>query len=143
MSACCAGDVELAKYLMDQGANPNTGYASGDYEALIWATLGSNASLNMMELLLSRGTVVKGTGALIAEAEHGNLVAVLRLLEHGEQTGDLDLEETEEHGAWDRRKLDSQGTALYAAARIGIQRLSTFCSAMERIRDSGIERVGL
>lgn len=40
------------------------------------------------------------------------------LLEHGDRTGDLDLEEVEEWGTWTDRKND-QGTALYVAAREG------------------------
>ena len=76
VSACKAGKVELANFLLDQGADPNNGYVLGDYESLVWAIVGANASLDMVELLLARGTVVKGTGALIAAAEHGNLGAV-------------------------------------------------------------------
>ncbi|KAF6229667.1 hypothetical protein HO173_011313 [Letharia columbiana] len=106
VSACQAGNVELARFLLDRGADPNNGYALGDYEALVRAIVGSNASLDLVELLLARGTVVKGTGALIAAAEHGNLGAVRLLLKHGKRTGDLDLEETEEYGAYDQRKLD-------------------------------------
>ena len=117
--ACCAGHVALARYLLDEGADPNIGYPCGDYEALIWAIVGSNASLEMVELLLARGTVVKGTGALIAAAEKGNIVAVRLLLEHGEKTGDLAMEEIEEWGGYDDRKLDDQGPALYKAAANG------------------------
>ena len=116
VSACRGGNVELAKFLLDSGADPNNGYCNGDYESLVWAITGSNASLDIVNLLLARGTVVKGTGALIAAAEHGNLGAVKLLLTHGERTGDLDLEEVEEYGTYDHRKADDQGTALYKAA---------------------------
>ena len=60
-----------------------------------------------------------GSGALIAAAEHGNLGAVKLLLDHGQRTGDLALEEVEEYGSYDDRKLDDQGTALYKAAAEG------------------------
>ena len=117
--ACYAGNITLARYLLDEGANPNIGYPCGDYEALTWAIVGSNASLEMVELLLARGTVIKGTGALIAAAEKGNIAAVELLLKHGERTGDLALEEIEEWGGYDDRKLDDQGPALYKAAANG------------------------
>lgn len=115
VAACEHGNVELAAFLLDHGADPNNGYFVGEWEALIWAIVGDKASLNMVRLLLERGTKVKGTGALIAAAEHGNLRAVELLLENG----DLDLEEVEEYGSWDHRKLDNQGTALYKAAEGG------------------------
>ena len=104
---------------MDQGADSNKGYSNGDYESLVWAVVGSNSSRDLVELLLARGTVVEGTGTLIAAAEHGNLGAVKLLLEHGERTGDMDLEEVEDYGSYDYRKLDDQGTALYKAAAEG------------------------
>ena len=83
VSACQRGNVELARLLLNQGADSNNGYSNGDYESLVWAVVGSNSLLDLVELLLARGTVVKGTGALIAAAEHGNLGAVKLLLEHG------------------------------------------------------------
>jgi len=60
VSACEVGDVG---FLLDQGADPNIGYASGDYEALLWATVGTHPSLDIVELLLAWGTAVKGRGA--------------------------------------------------------------------------------
>ena len=119
VAACRAGNVDLAKFLLDHGADPNNGYSNGDYESLVWAILGSDSSPDLVGLLLARGTVVVGSGALIAAAEHGNLGAVKLLLEHGERTGDLNLEEVEEYGSYDDRKLDDQGTALYKAAAEG------------------------
>ena len=108
--------MELATFLLDRGADPNNGYCGGDYGSLVWAIAGSHASLDMLNLLLARGTVVKGTGALIAAAEHGHLGAVTVLLMHGESTGDLALEEGEEYGSYDQRKMDDRGTALSKAA---------------------------
>ena len=107
--------MRLATFLLDRGANPNSGYPSGDYESLVWAIIGDHASMDMVRLLLARGTAVKGTGALIAAAEHGKLGAVNLLLE----SPDVDLEEVDEYGTYDERKLDDQGTALYKAASGG------------------------
>lgn len=119
VAACQAGNLGLARFLLDHGADPNIGYSSGEYEPLVWAILGSNSSQDLVSLLLARGTFVKESGALIAAAEHGNLGAVKLLLEHGERSGDLDLEEAGEYGSYDERKLDDQGTALYKAAAEG------------------------
>ena len=62
---------------------------------------------------------MKGTGALIAAAEHGDLGAVKILLKQGEKNGDLGLKEIEEYGVYDPKKLDDQRTALYNAAAEG------------------------
>ena len=116
VSACKAGNLSLAEFLLDRGANPNCGYALGDYEALVWAIIGPSANLDVVKLLLERGAVVKGSGALIAAAEHGNLDAVRVLLE----MADVDMEEVEDYGAYyDKEKEAGLGTALYAAAKEG------------------------
>lgn len=83
VAACQKGNVEFPRFPLDQGADPNNGYSNGDYVSLVWAILSSHTSLDMVELLLTRGTVVKGTEALVPAAEHGNLGLVERLLEHG------------------------------------------------------------
>ncbi|KAG6985272.1 hypothetical protein G7Y79_00146g102150 [Physcia stellaris] len=103
VSACKAGNLSPAKFLLDRGADPNCGYALGDYEALVWAIVGPSASLDVVRLLLERGAVVKGSGALIAATE-----------------SDVDVEEVEEYGAYyDKEKEAGLGTALYAAAKGG------------------------
>lgn len=114
-SACRAGNVELATFLLDRGANPDSDYPAGEYTALIWAIIGHRASLDLLRLLLARGAGLKKTGALIAAAEHGKLEAVELLV--GNE--DVDLEEVEEYGDWDGRKQDDMGTALYKAAAEG------------------------
>lgn len=119
VSACYAGNVELANFLLDHGADPNTGYILGHYEALIWAIVGPRASPELVKLLLARGTMVKGTGSLIAAAEHGNLEALRLLVEHELKNGACDLEEVQEYGEEDSRKLDDQGTPLYKGAAKG------------------------
>lgn len=119
VSACRVGNLELVKFLLDENADPNNGFDCGGYEALLWAIIGSRASLDIVKLLLANGVIVKGSGALIAAAEHGNLEAIKLLLEHGKRNKDIDLEEVGEYGAYDPRKLDDQGTALYKAAAHG------------------------
>jgi ankyrin repeat protein len=116
VTACQAGNVELVRFLLEKGADPNLGYASGDFEALVWAIIGRSAKLDVVKLLHDHGVVVKGTGALIAAAEHGNLAAVELLL----KSADVDLEEVEDYGGYlDKEKEENLGTALYAAAKEG------------------------
>ena len=38
--ACYHGNVELARFLLDHGADPSCGYPLGHYEALVWAIIG-------------------------------------------------------------------------------------------------------
>lgn len=116
VSACYAGNVRLANFLLHHGAEPNNGYALGHYETLIWAIVGSSASPELVKLLLARGTMVKGTGSLIAAAEHGNLDALRLLVEHALNNGACSFEEVQEYGEEDSRKLDDQGTPLYKGA---------------------------
>ena len=115
VSTCYHGNVELATFLLDQGADPNSDHSLGCYISLIWAIVGDKASLDLLRLLLERGAVAKREGALIAAAEHGNLGAIELLLGNG----DMDLEEVVEYGDYDSRKLNDQGTALYKAAAKG------------------------
>lgn len=125
-SACFHGNVALVKFLLDRGADPNIGYPLGHYEALVWAIVGSNASIDIVRLLLSHGTVVKGTGAMTAAAERDNLDVLRLLLEKESEDGSRDIDEVENYGEEDPRTLDDQGTPLYKAAARGYLRIVDF-----------------
>ncbi|KAL8717312.1 MAG: hypothetical protein Q9225_005429 [Loekoesia sp. 1 TL-2023] len=120
-SAVYKGNVELAEWLLAKGADPNSDYPLGEYTSLLWAIVGDrnqgSTGEKMLRLLLDHGAIVKRTGALIAAAEHGNLKAVEMILNM--RSEEVDLEEVEEYGAYDERKLDDMGTALYKAAAGG------------------------
>lgn len=114
VGAAVTGDVSLADFLLRNGADPKNGNFYGEWEALVWAIAGDNRSTEMVRLLLDHGAEIRGGGALIAAAEHGNLDATRLLVERGAV-----LEEVEEYGMWDGRKVDDMGTALYKAAAKG------------------------
>ena len=113
-SSCYSGHVELATYLLDRGANPNSDFPCGDYCALVWAVIGDRG-LDLVRVMLKYGAEVEGTGALIAAAEIGKLGEVQLLL----GAKDVDLYEVEEYGGYDPRKVNDMGTALYKAAAKG------------------------
>ncbi len=119
VAACYSGKLELARFLLDRGADPNNDYMLGHYIGLVWALIGSHALLEIVALLLERGVKVKGTGAIIAAADYGNLEGLRLLVTHAVETGDGDLEENEIYGEPDPRTQDDQGTALYRAAASG------------------------
>ena len=119
-AACYKGNVDLVRFLLENGANPNIGYPLGRYEALVWSIVGDNASTKVVDLLLKHGVKVKGSGAVTAAAEHGNMSALQLLLEQEKaMEGGQDLEEVENYGEEDPRALDDQGTPLYKAAATG------------------------
>ncbi|TGO18197.1 hypothetical protein BTUL_0011g00010 [Botrytis tulipae] len=88
--AAMRGNIPLARFLLENGQDPNNGSSSGDREAIIWAMVGDFPSLEFIKLMLRYGFKTQGTGAAIAAAELGNLEA-LKLFVEADR--DLDLEE--------------------------------------------------
>lgn len=124
-SACMDCNLELARFLLDEGVDPDKhSWGPGCYP-LVWAIVGndhpSEDRVKVVKLLLERGTRVTETGALIAAIDEGNIAIVDLLLRHGESTGDLPLEEVEGkyYGDYDNRHSDDVGTALFKAAAAG------------------------
>ena len=82
MLASIAGRVDVARMLLDSGADPNL----PGWTPLIYAAV--NNHVNVARLLLSRGAQVNATAengltALMMAAREGQLPMVLLLLEHG------------------------------------------------------------
>ncbi|TGJ81240.1 hypothetical protein E0Z10_g7527 [Xylaria hypoxylon] len=111
------GNVELARFLLEKGADPNQTWGYQEHEAGVWATIGPNPSPEILRLMLQHGWTQKESTAHIAAAELGNL-EVLKLLIEANHGADLEYSEpwwgvpTENEG-------DQCGTALYRAALKG------------------------
>jgi hypothetical protein len=109
--AAVHGNVPFARWLLENGQDPNAGYSC---EALVYAIGGEHRSLAMVELLVRHGMRLADTGAAIGAAEK-NDVEMLRLcLQNG-----CALEESEIWWLVPQDEGDLEGTALYRACRAG------------------------
>jgi ankyrin repeat protein len=115
VAACMHGNLELAKWLLGNGQDPNAEFS---YEALVYAVSGENRSVEMVELLLEHGAKLQGTGAAISAAEKDDVAMVELCLENG-----CEIEESEMWWLGSRDEGDVEGTALYRACRAGAVRV--------------------
>lgn len=105
-------DVEMVRFLLSKGANPN------DFTWVCWQTVLSCAaslpSVEILSLLLGNGGKIQGSQSLLGAAETGHIDAATMLLAHG-----ADINETFRFNLWDDDppKDDSLGTALHIAVR--------------------------
>ncbi|KAH9909845.1 ankyrin repeat-containing protein [Xylariomycetidae sp. FL2044] len=111
------GDVTLARFLLENGADPNQAWGYQEYEAGVWVIVGPNPSPEILRLMLSHGWTQKDSSAHIAAAETGDL-ATLKLLLEASPGPDIEASE-----AWwptpSENDDDKWGTALYRAALKG------------------------
>ncbi|QPG95292.1 hypothetical protein C2857_000022 [Epichloe festucae Fl1] len=110
------GNVDILRFLLENGQDPNDTWGCNDWEPGVCALLGKKPSLEILRLLLQHGWTQKESGTHIAAAELGNMEALQLLVENG-----ADLESTE---AWWANPAviegsDVWGTALYRAALKG------------------------
>lgn len=100
---------EFTKWLLENGADPNSGaLLNGSISAITAAAMQN--FLDLVQLLVQHGAKVSGTGALPAAAEHGHLAMVRYLLNEGA--------EIDEVGVYDygtTRPNKNLGTALQKA----------------------------
>ncbi|KAI0468346.1 ankyrin repeat-containing domain protein [Xylaria cf. heliscus] len=111
------GNIELARFLLEKGADPNQAWGYQEHEAGVWAIVGPSPSAEILRLMLQYGWTQKESTAHIAAAEVGNLEALKLLVEadHG-----ADLEHSEPWwGVPTENEEDRCGTALYRAALKG------------------------
>ncbi|KAL8652122.1 MAG: hypothetical protein Q9210_002873 [Variospora velana] len=115
------GNIELVKYLVGRGADPNSDRCAvhGDTIAVTAAIVDDRNihSVEMLRVLFEHGAKIEGTGALIRAAEVGNVEAVKLIFEM--KSEEVVLEEETAEGLMDRRRRKDDGTALYKAAAGG------------------------
>ncbi|KAL8857391.1 MAG: hypothetical protein Q9178_006018 [Gyalolechia marmorata] len=121
ISATYRGGVELMKYLLAKGADPNNGHNFFGFNALVAAVAGSKrnggTTAEMLRALFQHGADTAGT-ALIAAADLGHVEAVRVILEI--KGNEIDLETVADYlSAYRRTIMDDLGTALYRAAARG------------------------
>jgi hypothetical protein len=111
VAACVHGNLDLARFLLENGQDPNAGFTC---ETWAYAVSGPHRSLEMVELLVKHGANLQGTGAAVVAAEKDD-VAMLRLcLENG-----CGIEENEMRWLMSGDEVVFEGTALYRACKAG------------------------
>jgi hypothetical protein len=119
------GNVDLARFLLENGQDPNTRFGC---EAVAYAVSGPNRSVGMVELLLKHGIKLQGTGAAICAAEKDDVAMLKLCLENG-----CGIEEREMWWVAPRNEGYVEGTALYRACKAGAVR------AVEMLLDRGAD----
>ena len=113
------GNVELARFLLEHGIDPNSGNGCGEWIALFWPIAGSHRSVPLLKLLIEYGVQVEGLGATVLAAENDNLEALQLLVEHG-----AGLEEVGQHGVYrDKEQTKLLGTPLFTACKKGFLKM--------------------
>lgn len=116
--AVMSGNYEFAKWLLEHGHRSTPHDPMFGESAVVTTVRGETASMDMLELLLEHGIVVKGLGVGIAAADEGNTEGLRKLLDYGVGVEERDMywypfdEERDEPES-------SEGTALYRACRQG------------------------
>ena len=105
--------MDFVSWLLDHGANPNSGHLMADSTSALCAAA-ERGRIDLASLLIHHGARVSGTGALPAAAGQGNIEMVRFLLEQG-----AGIDEIGVHDFGDRRKKKEEGTALHKAAARG------------------------
>ncbi len=104
-------DVDMVRFLLSKGADPNDQYWIPNDTVL--ARAASLPSQEILNLLLEQGAKIQGSKALKGAAEGGRIDAATVLLARG-----ADINEVFRHGLWDDDTAkDTIGTALHVAVQ--------------------------
>ncbi|KAL8738877.1 MAG: hypothetical protein Q9181_000404 [Wetmoreana brouardii] len=106
-------DYDFTKWLLEHGADPNSGHLMGDSNSAITAAA-ERGRTDFSERLVKHGAKVSGSGALAGAAEKQHTEMVGWLLDRGADVDEIGLRD---YG--DRRKKKCEGTALHKAAANG------------------------
>ena len=105
--------MDFVSWLLDHGANPNSGHLMADSTSALCAAA-ERGRIDLATLLIDHGVRVSGSGALPAAAGQGNIEMVHFLIEQGAEIDEIGV-----HDFGDRRKKKEEGTALHKAAAGG------------------------
>ncbi|MCJ1381785.1 Ankyrin-2 [Xylographa soralifera] len=109
------GNVELTRFLLEHGMDPNSGNGCGEWIALFWSIAGRHRSIPLLKLLIEYGVQVERLGATVLAAENDSLEALQLLVQHG-----AGLEELGQHGVRrDEEQTKLLGTPLFTACKMG------------------------
>lgn len=104
---------DFTKWLLDHGADPNSGHLLNDSTTAITA-VAAQGRTDLADLLFQHHARLSGSGALAAAAEKKQLPMVRWLLDQGAEIDEIGV-----HDYGDRRNKQLEGTALHKAAANG------------------------
>ena len=131
-------DIELAKFLLANGADVNLHLQTGQFSAL--AVAARSASVEMVELLIGAGAVIDQSAAVMLAAELGRVDVVRCLIRHG-----ADFNITKNRNRFVPLHPEDEGSALLkasAAGHVAVVELLLEKGASVDLRD-GIGRTAL
>jgi ankyrin repeat protein len=108
------GQYEWAKFCLENGTDPSYPRPVDEYKSIL-AGAAEKGKVDVVELLLAHGARLRGSGAIVAAAEEGEVESVKFLL--GRE--DLDIDELGIEHPTNRRGTKDMGTALHHAVRRG------------------------
>ncbi|KAL8684963.1 MAG: hypothetical protein Q9218_008052, partial [Villophora microphyllina] len=105
---------DFSKWLLEHGADPNSGHLMADSTSAITAAA-ERGRIDFADLLVvAYGAEVSGSGALVAAAERKHMDMVRWLLDRGAEIDEIGV-----HDYGDRRHEIDEGSALHKAAANG------------------------
>ncbi|KAI0193870.1 ankyrin repeat-containing protein [Astrocystis sublimbata] len=120
--AASCGSIELMRFLLENGTDPNKAWGCYEYDAAVWAVVEPKRSPEILQLMLQYGWTQENSTAHIAAAEIGDLDILELLVEAG---ADLECSEPWQDTP-DSEGFRERGTALYRAALRGKEACASY-----------------